>query len=120
MVEKFQDKLRNRERTLLSCSHVSFLSHLDFSEFLSFGHHVLILNSHNTTTPGSSETGVLVEIYQECGLESVEVVQVFLLDIGKGNAGGGLGVAELSKSGFTFDETEWDFLLSAESWEEDE
>ena len=80
---------------------------------------MLILNSHNTTTPGSVEVGVVVELSSESVLEVVEVSEVFLSDIGEGNTGGGLGVAELSESGLTLDEAEWDTLLSAESWEVD-
>ena len=43
----------------------------------------------------------------------------FLTSVKATQAVGGLGVAELSKSGFSLDEAVWDFLLSAESWEED-
>jgi len=103
----------------LRYSHVSFLGHLDFSEFLSLGHHVLILNTHDTTTPGSSECGVLVELDEEVLLEGIEVLEVFLGNIGESDTGGGLGVAESSESGLSFDEAEWNFLLSAESWQED-
>jgi len=104
--------------TLRVSSHVGFLGHLDFSCLFSLGHHVLILDTHNTTTPGSSEGDVLVEVGGEVALEVGEVGKVFLSDIGEGNAGSGLGVAELSESCFTSDEAEWDVVLSAESWQE--
>jgi len=103
---------------LMGSEHVGFLGELDLSEFLSLGHHVLILDTHNTTTPGSSEGDVLVEVGGEVALEVGEVGKVFLSDIGEGNAGSGLGVAELSESCFTSDEAEWDVVLSAESWQE--
>lgn len=100
------------------CSHVSFLGELDFSCLFSLGHHVLVLNSHKTTTPGLSDLGVLVELSGEVLLEGIEVLEVFLSNLGEGDAGSGLGVAELSESGLTLDDTVWDVLLSAESWEE--
>ena len=102
----------------MGSEHVGFLGELDLSCFLSLGHHMLVLNSHNTTTPGSSEGDVLVEVGGEVALEVGEVGEVFLSDIGEGNAGSGLGVAELSESCFTSDEAEWDVVLSAESWQE--
>ena len=100
----------------LCSEHVGFLGELDFSEFLSLGHHVLILNSHNTTTPGSSKVSVIVEVSGEGGLEVGEISEVFLSDIGEGDTGSGLGVAKLSESCLSSDEAEWDVVLSAESW----
>ena len=100
------------------CSHVSFLGELDFSCLFSLGHHVLVLNSHKTTTPGLSDVGVLVELSSEVLLEGIEILEIFLSNLGEGDAGSGLGVAELSESGLTLDDTVWDVLLSAESWEE--
>ena len=103
---------------LKRCSHVSFLGELDLSCLFSLGHHVLILNSHKTTTPGLSDLGVLVELSGEVLLEGIEVLEVFLSNLGEGDASSGLGVAELSESGLTLDDAIWDVLLSAESWEE--
>jgi len=97
-------------------SHVGLLGEFDLSEFLSLGHHVLILNTHNTTTPSSSKVNVIVEVSSEGGLEVGEVGEVFLSDIGEGNAGSGLGVDELSESCFSSNEAEWNVVLSAESW----
>jgi len=99
-------------------SHVSFLGELDFSELFSLGHHVLILDTHNTTAPLSEEVPVLVVLGREVSLESSQVLQVFLYDLGQCNTGGGLGVAKLSKSCFSTDDAEWNVLGSAESWEE--
>jgi len=100
-------------------SHVGFLGELDLSSLFSLGHHVLVLNSHNTTTPGDLMGSVLVELGHEVLLEGIEILEVLLSNLGEGDAGSGLGVAELSKSGLTLDDAVWDFLLSAESWEED-
>ena len=102
----------------LRSEHISFLGELDVSCFLSLGHHVLVLNSHNTSSPGSSECDVVVEGGSEVALEIGEVCEVFLSNIGESNTGGCPGAAELSKSCFTFDETEWNVVLSAESWQE--
>ena len=100
-------------------SHVGLLGEFDLSEFLSLGHHVLILDTHDTTSTLSIEVGVVVELRHEGLLESIEVGKVLLLDIGEGDASGGLGVAELSESSLGLDEAEWDSLLSAESRKED-
>jgi len=102
-----------------SSSHVGLLGEFDLSEFLSLGHHVLILDTHDTTSTLSIEVGVVVELRHEGLLESIEVGKVLLLDIGEGDASGGLGVAELSESSLGLDEAEWDSLLSAESRKED-
>jgi len=110
---------KHRKYDAEECSHVGFLGKLDFSKLFSLGHHVLILDTHNTTTLESSEVDVIVELGQEVLLESIEISKVFLSDIGEGDAGSGLGTAKLSESSLGFDEAEWDTLLSAESWEED-
>lgn len=96
-------------------SHVSFLLEFDFSELLSLGHHVLVLDSHNTTTPGSSQLVVLVELSSEVLGKSLEVLVVFLSDFSHGNAGSSLLMDELSESCLSLDEAEGDTLLSAES-----
>ena len=111
--------LKHRNESMGGSSHVGFLGEFDFSEFLSLGHHVLVLNSHNTTTLLSLEVGVIVELRHEGLLESIEIGKILLLDVGEGDASGGLGVAELSESSLGLDEAEWDSLLSAESREED-
>ena len=110
---------KHRKYDAEECSHVGFLGKLDFSKLFSLGHHVLILDTHNTTTLESSEVDVIVELGHEVLLESIEISKVFLSDIGEGDAGSGLGTAKLSESSLGFDEAEWDTLLSAESWEED-
>jgi len=104
---------------LMGSEHVGFLGELDLSELFSLGHHVLILNTHNTTTLESSDVDVIVELGHEVLLEGVEISEIFLSNFGKGDAGSGLGSAKLSESSLGLDEAEWDTLLSAESREED-
>merc|ERR1711988_1605905 len=94
-------------------SHVGFLGELDLSELLSLGHHVLVLDSHDTFSPLSSQVQVVVELSGEGGLEVAEVGEVFLSDISQGNAGSSLGVDELSESSLGLDESEWNVLCSA-------
>jgi hypothetical protein len=95
-------------------SHVSLLLEFDFSLLLSLGHHVLVLDTHYTTTPGLSEGFVLVEGSSEVLCEGLKVLEVFLSHIGHGNATGSLLMNELSESCLTLDEAVGDTLLSAE------
>jgi len=105
---------------MLSCSgHICLLLELDIEESLLSSHHVLILDTHDTTTPDSAELLVIVVLRFECLGETIEISQVFLADIGNCNAGGGLQVAKLSEVSFSADEAEGDTLLSAESRKED-
>lgn len=99
-------------------SNVSFLGELDFSLLFSLGHLVLVLDSHNTTSPLSVELNVLVEFGSELSGESFQVLDVFLSDISEGDAGSSLGVNELSESCLTLDEAIWNSLSLAEGWEE--
>ena len=69
-------------------SHVGLLLEFDFSELLSGSHHVLVLNSHKTTTPDSSELFVIVELGSEVLAEELQVLIVFLSHVGEGNSGG--------------------------------
>ena len=101
-------------------SHVSFLGEFDFLELFSVGHHVLVLDTHNTTTPGSSESFVVVELSSEVLGKEFQILVVFLSHFGKSDAGGSLGVDELSESCLSLDEGVGDSLLSAEGWEEDQ
>lgn len=79
---------------------------------------MLVLDSHNTSAPVSSELFVLVELSSEVLGEGLEILIVFLSDISHSNAGSGLLVDELTESGLTLDESIGDTLLSAESREE--
>ena len=99
-------------------SDVGLSSGLEVEDGLSLLHHVLVLDTHEATTVHLVEGNVVVEVGHEGLLEGVEVLEVLLLDVGQGNAGGGLEVDELSEVGFTFDDAEGDTLLSAEGWKE--
>lgn len=101
-------------------SHVGLLGELDLSELLSVGHHVLVLDAHNTTTPVSSETLVVVELSAEVLGEELKVGVVFLADLGQSDAGSGLLVDELAEACLALDESVGDALLSAEGGEENE
>lgn len=79
---------------------------------------MLVLDSHDTTAPLSVELLVFVELGSELSGESFQVLDVFLSDFGEGDAGGSLGVDELSESSLTLDEAIWNSLGLAEGWEE--
>ena len=102
----------------MKVSHVGFLGKFDFSLLLSLGHHVEVLDTHNTTTPCSSELFILIELSSEVLGQSLQVLVVFLLGVGESNTCSGLLVHELSESCLSSDESIGDTLLSAESWEE--
>lgn len=78
-----------------------------------------VLNSHNITTPMSSQLIIFVVGSLECLLEGVNVLVVFLLGVSQGNTGGCLLVDQLSESCLSSDETVGDSLLSAKSRQED-
>lgn len=99
-------------------SHVSLLLEFDFSELFSVCHHVLVLNTHNTTTPGSSELFVVVELSLEVLGEEFQILVVFLSNVSQSNASSGLLVNKFTESCLSLNEGEGDTLLSAESWEE--
>lgn len=101
-------------------SHVGLLGELDLSLLFSLSHHVLVLDTHNTTTPVSSEGLVLVELSTEVLGEEFKILVVFLADLSEGDAGGSLLVNELAEACLTLDESVGDALLSAESWQENE
>ena len=98
-------------------SHVGLLGELDFSDFLSLGHHVLVLDSHDSVSPLSSQVEVVVVLGLEGRLEVTEISQIFLSNVGQSNAGGVLGVAKSSESGLGLNEGEWNLLLSAKGWQ---
>ena len=96
-------------------SHVGLLSELDISELLSMGHHVLVLDAHNTATPVSSEGLVLVELSAEVGRECLQILEVLLVNFSESNASSGLQVNKLAEVSLSADECEWNILSSAES-----
>jgi len=77
---------------------------------------VLVLDTHNTTTPVSAELFVVVELFTEVVLEGLNILHVFLVNFGESNAGGSLQVDKFSKSGLAADESVWNILSSAKSW----
>ena len=79
---------------------------------------MLVLDSHKTTTPDSSELFVIVELSSEVLCKELQVLIVFLSHVGESNSGSSLGVNELSESCLSLDESIGDSLLSSESWEE--
>ena len=79
---------------------------------------MLVLDSHNTSTPLSEEVFVLVELSVEVLLQKVKLGYVFLLDISQSDSGSGLLVDKLSEPGLSLDEAEWDSHLSAKCGEE--
>lgn len=100
-------------------SHVCLLCELDLSELLSVGHHVLVLDTHNTAAPVSSEVLVIVELSAEVLGKEFKILVVFLADFGECDTSSCLVVDELSKAGLTLDEGIGNTLLSAECWQED-
>lgn len=98
----------------------SLLGHLDCKKLLAGSHHVLVLDSHNTTAPNLGELGVVVVLGLEGLAELLEIYEVLAADFGEGNAGGRLQVDKLAKVGLAADEAEGDTLLSAESGQMDD
>lgn len=96
------------------------LGELDFDELLAGGHHVLILDTHDTTAPLLEELGVVVVLGLELLAELLEVDEVLALHLSEGDAGGGLEVDKLAEVGLATDEAEGNTLLSAESGQVDD
>jgi hypothetical protein len=86
----------------------------------SLGHHVEVLDTHNTTTPGSSQGFVVVELSSEVLGEEFKILVVFLSHVSNGDASGSLLVDELTESFFSSNESVGNTLLSAESRQEDD
>ena len=80
---------------------------------------MLVLDTHDTTTPDSAEFLVVVVLGLELLAHSIKVSNILLADISHSNASSGLHVAEFTKGSLSTDEAEGDTLLSAESWEVD-
>jgi hypothetical protein len=101
------------------CSYEGLLGELDLDESLASGHHVLVLDTHDATTPLSGKVGVIVELGLELSAELLEVDEVFTTDIGESDASGCLEMDEFTEVGLAADEAEGDTLLSAESGQMD-
>jgi hypothetical protein len=76
---------------------------------------VLVLDTHDTTTPGSEQLGVIVELGLEDAAELFEVDEVLTSHFGKSDASGSLLVDELAKVSLATDEAEGNTLLAAKS-----
>jgi len=102
-----------------SCSqHSLLLGLLDHANLLTGGHHVDVLDTHNTTSPGSAHLLILVELEVELSGELLEVDEVLSVDTAEGDTGGGLLVDESTEGSLSTDEAVSDGLLSAEGGEE--
>lgn len=102
-----------------SCSNQGFLGELDISELLASSHHVLVLDTHDTTAPLSVELSIIIVLGLELGAELFEVDEVFSANISKCNAGSSLQVDEFAKVCLATDEAEGHTLLSAKSGQMD-
>jgi len=78
------------------------------SNLLTSGHHVLVLDTHFTTTPLSAEIYGIVELGHEDLGELFEILVVLFVDFGESEAGSGLLVDELTEVGLASDEAEGD------------
>lgn len=80
---------------------------------------MLVLDAHNTSTPVSSEFFVVVELLGEVLGEVLEVLEVFLVHLSDGDAGGSLQVDEFAEVGLTADEAVGDLLFTAKGGQVD-
>lgn len=74
---------------------------------------MLVLDAHDTTTPDSAELLVVVELLTEVGRKGLQVLEIFLVDFGKGNSGSSLHVDELAEAGLSTEEAVRNVLSSA-------
>jgi len=81
---------------------------------------VLVLDAHNTTTPGAAEFVVLVVGFKELLAEGLEISEIFLVHIGESKAGSCLHVAEFTEVALSADEAEGNILSAAESGKMDD
>ena len=96
------------------------LGELDLHELLARGHHVLVLDAHDTTAPLSEQLLVVVELALEEVAELLEVDEVLTSYLGQGDASSSLQVHKFAKVGLATDKAEGNTLLSAESGEMDD
>jgi len=102
----------------LADSHVGLLGEFDFGELCSLGHHVLVLDAHDSASPDSLVGLILVELSSEVLGQHLQVLEVFLLHFGQGDACSSLMVHQFAQSCLTLDEAIGNALLSAQSWQE--
>jgi len=101
-----------------SSSHNGFLLEFDLTNLLAGGHHVLVLDAHNATSPGASKLIVLVVLLAECLFEGLKVFVVLLSYLSKGDARGGLHVHNFAEVGLAANKAVWHVAFTAESGEE--
>jgi len=100
-------------------SDVGLLGKFHLADLLASVHHVLVLDSHDATTPGAAELLILVVVNFESLDEGLKVGEVFTTYFCQGKAGSGLLVDNFAEVGFSTDEAEGHAHLAAESGEED-
>ena len=96
------------------------LGELDLDELLAGSHHVLVLDTHDTTAPLSVELVVIIVLGLELLGELLKVDEVLAAHLGQSHASGRLEVNELAKVGLAADEAEGNTLLSAEGGQMDD
>jgi len=96
------------------------LGELDLDELLAGSHHVLVLDTHDTTAPLSVELVVIIVLGLELLGELLEIDEVLAAHLGQSHASGRLEVNELAKVGLAADEAEGNTLLSAEGGQMDD
>lgn len=74
----------------MSSGHVCLLLLFNIADLLPGSHHVLVLDTHDTTSPDSTETVVVVVPSFELLGQRVKVDAVFLAHISHCNTSGGL------------------------------
>jgi len=80
---------------------------------------VLVLDTHDTTSPDSAEFFVIVVLVLELFAHGIKIRNILLAEFSDSDASGSLHVAEFAKGSLSADEAVGDTLLSAESWEVD-
>ena len=80
---------------------------------------MLILDTHDTTSPSSSDLGVFDVSLGEVSSKCLNLNQVLSVHVSEGDTSGSLKVNKFTKGSFSTDEAEWGSLLSAESWKMD-
>lgn len=81
---------------------------------------MLVLDTHDTTTPVTTLLLVVVELFSEGDGELLKILEVFLVDLGEGNASSGLHVAKLTEVSLSTDEAVRNVLTAAESGQMDD
>lgn len=81
---------------------------------------MLVLDTHDTTTPVSSEFFVVVILFSENFAKIFEILHVFLVNFSNSEASSGLHVNEFAEVGLATDEAVGYLLLAAKGWQVDD